>query len=446
MKKLVCAFLMSASVAAYAGEAKDATPAVAMPVKAETSAPSTNAASTASQFALFQRVMAQVRASYMRPVEDSELIEGAIQGMVSGLDPHSSYLDAKTYSNSLTATQGQFGGVGLVMEPDDGQIKVIAAKDGTPSAKAGIKTDDRIMAIDGVFVEGMDFNEAIDKMRGPVGSSITLTIRHEGDKKTSDVSLVRAIVSVDAVTWRREGDIGYVRVPGFNEKTGAGFEKAVLELKNEIGPGLKGYVLDLRNNPGGLVDQAVRVCDDLLDAGEIVSIRGRSAENVQRYSAKQGDITGGKPVVVLINAGSASASEIVSGALQDNKRATVIGLTSFGKGSVQRNFPLGPGLGALHLTTGRYFTPSGHSIQAQGINPDIRVAQGDESAASREADLRRHLKGEDAGARKADAPVIQPAAGKSYDDFQLSYAKDLLDGKNAVASATIPPSHKPAVQ
>jgi carboxyl-terminal processing protease len=366
--------------------------------------------------------------------------------MVSGLDPHSGYLDAKTYSNSLTATKGQFGGIGLVMEPDDGQIKVIAAKDGTPSAKAGIKTDDRIMAIDGVFVEGMDFNEAIDKMRGPVGSSITLTIRHEGDKKSSDVSLVRATVSVDAVTGRREGDIGYVRVPGFNEKTGQGFEKAVLDLKNEIGPGLKGYILDLRNNPGGLVDQAVRVSDDLLDSGEIVSIRGRSADNIQRYSAKQGDITGGKPIVVLINAGSASASEIVSGALQDNNRATVVGLTSFGKGSVQRNFPLGPGLGALHLTTGRYFTPSGHSIQAQGIDPDVRVAQGDENAASREADLRRHLKGEDGRARKADAPVITPAAGKTYDDFQLSYAKDLLDGKNAVASAAMPPVHKPAMQ
>jgi carboxyl-terminal processing protease len=446
MKKsaLVCVLLMTASVTARAGE--DATPAVAMPARAEAPATAVSGASTASQLALFQQAMARVRANYMRPVEDSELIDGAIQGMVSGLDPHSGYLDAKTYSNSLTATKGQFGGIGLVMEPDDGQIKVITAKDGTPSAKAGIKTDDRIMAIDGVFVEGMDFNEAIDKMRGPVGSSITLTIRHEGDKKSSDVSLVRATVSVDAVTGRREGDIGYVRVPGFNEKTGQGFEKAVLDLKNEIGPGLKGYILDLRNNPGGLVDQAVRVSDDLLDSGEIVSIRGRSADNIQRYSAKQGDITGGKPIVVLINAGSASASEIVSGALQDNNRATVVGLTSFGKGSVQRNFPLGPGLGALHLTTGRYFTPSGHSIQAQGIDPDVRVAQGDENAASREADLRRHLKGEDARARQADAAVITPAAGKTYDDFQLSYAKDLLDGKNAVASAAMPPVHKPAMQ
>lgn len=443
MKKsaLVCVLLMSVSVAAHAGE--DATPAVAT---SKAPAASVNAASTASQFALFQQVMARVRASYVRPVEDSELIDGAVEGMVAALDPHSSYLNAKTYANSLTATRGEFGGIGLVMEPDDGQIKVITAKDGTPSAKAGIKTDDRVVAIDGVFIEGMNFNEAIDKMRGPVGSKITLTIRHEGEKKAVDVTMTRATVSVDAVTWRSEGDIAYVRVPGFNEKTGASFEKAVLELKTQIGPGLKGYVLDLRNNPGGLVDQAVRVCDDLLDSGEIVSIRGRNAENVQRYSAKQGDITEGKPVVVLINAGSASASEIVSGALQDNKRATIIGMTSFGKGSVQSNFPLGPGLGALHLTTGRYFTPSGHSIQARGINPDIRVAQGDESAASKEADLRRHMKGEDAPAKQADTPVVQPEAGKSYDDFQLSYAKDLLHGKNAVASAAAPQSGKPAVQ
>ncbi|HWU56005.1 MAG TPA: S41 family peptidase, partial [Rhizomicrobium sp.] len=291
-----------------------------------------------------------------------------------------------------------------------------------------------------------DFNEAIDKMRGAVGSSITLTVLRDGVKKPFDVTMVRAIVSVDAVTWRRDGDIGYVRVPGFNEKTGAGFEKAVLDLQKQIGPGLKGYVLDLRNNPGGLVDQAVRVCDDLLDSGEIVSIRGRSETNIQRYSAKAGDITDGKPIVVLINAGSASASEIVSGALQDNKRATIVGMTSFGKGSVQSNIPLGVGLGALHLTTGRYYTPSGRSIQNQGITPNIRVAQGDETAASKkEADLRKHL-GNEAVSARVDAPVIQPAPGKTYDDFQLSYAEDLLHGKVTMASAAEPAPGKPAVQ
>jgi len=451
MKKsaLVCLLLMGTSAAVCAGEVKDAAPVVATPAKTEikAEAPAANAASTASQFALFQQAMARVRMSYVRPVEESELIDGAIQGMLAGLDPHSSYLNAKSYSNSLTATRGQFGGIGLVMEPDDGLIKVITAKDGTPAAKAGIKTEDRIAAIDGASVDGTDFNEAIDKMRGAVGSSITLTILREGDKKPFDVTMVRTIVSVDAVTWRREGDIAYVRVPGFNEKTAQGFEKAMLELKKEIGPALKGYVLDLRNNPGGLVDQAVRVCDDLLDSGEIVSIRGRSADNIQRYSAKPGDLTEGKPIVVLINAGSASASEIVSGALQDNKRATIVGMTSFGKGSVQTNIPLGVGLGALHLTTGRYFTPSGHSIQAQGIIPDIQVAQGDEtdSIKKKEADLRRHLTG-DAAAERADAPVIKAAPGKTYEDFQLSYAEDVLRGKGAVASAAVSRSGKPAVQ
>ncbi|HEY1878036.1 MAG TPA: S41 family peptidase [Rhizomicrobium sp.] len=432
MKKsvLVGVLLMGGFVttSAVASEAKDANQVAASPLKA------TEAAPTDAQYELFRQVMARVRASYVRPVEDEELMKGAIQGMVSGLDPHSNYLDAKAFANSMTATVGQFGGVGLVMEPDDGWLKVVSPKDGTPAAKAGIRTDDRISAIDGVPVEGTEFIEAIDRMRGPVGSSVTLTIQREGEKKPFNVSLVRASLSVDAVTWRREGDIAYVRIPAFNERTGATVEKAVLDLKKQIGPELKGYVLDLRNNPGGLVSQAVRVSDDFLDAGEIVSIRGRSADNIQRYSAKAGDIADGKPVVILINAGTASASEIVSGALKDNKRATIVGMISFGKGSVQTNIPLGAGLGALHLTTGRYYTPSGHSIQAQGIMPDIRVAQGDETPASKEADLRKHLTNEDAPARQSDAPVIMPAPGKTYDDFQLSYAKDLLHGAAAVAA------------
>ncbi|HET7084839.1 MAG TPA: S41 family peptidase [Rhizomicrobium sp.] len=419
--------------------AKDAAPVAAV-------APAPAIAPAPGQLSLLQQAMARVRASYVRPVEDSELIDGALQGMVSGLDPHSNYLNAKTYSNMLTATKGQFGGVGLVMEPVDGLIKVISAKDGAPAAKAGIKPEDRIAAIDGASVDGADFNEAIDKMRGPAGSNITLTILREGEKKPLEVTMQRAIVAVDAVTWRREGDIGYVRVPGFNEKTGAGFEKAVLDLKKQIGPGLKGYVLDLRNNPGGLVDQAVRVSDDLLDSGEIVSIRGRSEQNVQRYTAREGDITEGKPVVVLINAGTASASEIVSGALQDNKRATIIGMRSFGKGSVQSNIPLGAGLGALHLTTGRYFTPSGRSIQAQGIDPDLPVAQGDETVASKEADLRRHLLGDAAAGGQAARPVIKADPGKSYADFQLSYAEDLLHGKTATGSAAVPSMNKPATR
>ena len=421
------------TASAVASEAKDANP-VQDANAAVVAGKAAEATSASDQYELFRKVMARVRASYVRPVEDDELMKGAIQGMVSGLDPHSNYLDAKAYANSLTATAGQFGGVGLVMEPDDGWLKVVSPKDGSPGAKAGIKTDDMISAIDGVSVDGTDFNEAIDKMRGPVGSTVTLTIQRVGEKKPLNVKLVRASLSVDAVTWRSEGDIAYIRIPAFNGQTGQGVEKAVLDLKKQIGPALKGYVLDLRNDPGGLVSQAVRVSDDFLDAGEIVSIRGRSADNIQRYSAKSGDIADGKPIVVLINAGTASASEIVSGALKDNKRATIIGMISFGKGSVQTNIPLGGGLGALHLTTGRYYTPSGHSIQAQGILPDIRVAQGDETPASKEADLRKHLTNEDAPASQSDAPVITPAAGRTYDDFQLSYAEDVLHGAGPVAA------------
>jgi carboxyl-terminal processing protease len=363
--------------------------------------------------------------------------------MVSNLDPHSSYMDAKMYGDMQITTKGQFGGVGIEVTQEDGLIKVISPIDGTPASRAGIKTGDRIAGIDGSSIAGLQLNEAIDKMRGPSGSKITLTILREGEKKPFDVTLVRAIVSVDAASYRREGDIGYIRMPGFNEQTADGLEKAVRDLKRQIGPGIKGYVLDLRNNPGGLLDQAIQVSDDFLGAGEIVSTRGRHPEDTQRYDAKAGDITDGKPVVVLINGGTASASEIVSGALQDHKRATVIGLTSFGKGSVQTIIPLGEGRGALRLTTARYYTPSGHSIQAQGIIPDIQVAQGDEAnvpklARPSEADLRGHLTGEPVPAKRVNAPVIKPAPGQKYDDFQLSYALDLLHGKMTVASAAVP--------
>ena len=402
-------------------------------------------ASAYSQLDLFSDAFERVRANYVRPVKDGELIDAAIQGMVSNLDPHSSYMDAKNYGDMQITTKGQFGGVGIEVTQDaaDGMIKVISPIDGTPASRAGIKTNDRIAGIDGSSIAGLPLNEAIDKMRGPAGSKITLTILREGEKKPFDVTLVRAIVSVDAATYRREGDIGYIRLPGFNEQTAEGLEHAVRDLKKQIGPGIKGYILDLRNNPGGLLDQAIQVSDDFLTSGEIVSTRGRHPEDTQRYDAKGGDITDGKPVVVLINGGTASASEIVSGALQDHKRATIVGMTSFGKGSVQTIIPLGEGRGALRLTTARYYTPSGHSIQAQGIIPDIQVAQGDEAnvpklARPSEADLRGHLAGEPVPAKRLNAPIIKPAPGQKYDDFQLSYAEDLLHGKMTVASATTP--------
>src|SRR3569623_3664087 len=293
-----------------------------------------NDASAYGQLDLFSDAFERVRANYVRPVKDSELIDAAIQGMVSNLDPHSSYMDSKSYNDMQVNTKGQFGGVGIEVTQEDGLIKVISPIDGTPASRAGIKTGDRIAGIDGNSIAGLPLNEAIDKMRGPAGSKITLTILREGEKKPFDVTLTRAIVSVEADTWRREGDIGYIRMPGFNEQTADGLERAVKDLKKQLGFGIKGYVLDLRNNPGGLLDQAIQVSDDFLPSGEIVSTRGRHSEDTQRYDAKSGDIADGKPIVLLVNGGTASASEIVSGALQDHKRATVIGMPSFGTGSV----------------------------------------------------------------------------------------------------------------
>jgi carboxyl-terminal processing protease len=352
-------------------------------------------------------------------------------------------MDTKSYGDMQITTRGTFGGIGVMVQQEDGIIKVISPVDGTPAAKAGIKSGDRIGAVDGTSIVGLAQEDAIDKMRGPVGSKVTLTIIREGEKKPFDVTLQRSNVQVDATTFRREGDVGYIRMPGFNQQTAPGLERAVRELKRQIGPGIKGYILDLRNNPGGLLDQAIQVSDDFLGGGEIVSTRGRHPDDTQRYDAKGGDITEGKKVVVLINAGTASASEIVSGALQDHKRATIVGMTSFGKGSVQTIIPLADGGGALRLTTARYYTPSGHSIQAQGIIPDIQVAQGDEVAIPKgvrqsEADLRGHLAGEPLPPKRVNAPVIKPAPGKKYDDFQLSYGLDLINGKMTVASASDP--------
>lgn len=394
------------------------------------------------QLDLFSDAFDRVRANYVRPVKDGELINAAIQGMVSDLDPHSSYMDAKSFGDMQITTRGEFGGIGIEVTMEDGLIKVISPIDGTPAAKAGLKAGDFIAALDGTPIQGMALSDAIDKMRGPAGTKVTLTILRNGSKKPFDVTLVRAVVKVDSARWRREGDVAYIRLTGFNEKTTPGLERAVRELKAQIGPQLKGYIIDLRNNPGGLLDQAVSVSDDFLNSGEVVSTRGRHSEDTQRYNARRGDITDGKPVIVLINGGSASASEIVAGALQDHKRATIVGMTSFGKGSVQTIIPLGEGGGALRLTTARYYTPSGHSIQATGIVPDIAVAQGDEDntpkiARPSEADLPGHLAGEERK-KKGKAPIIRAAPGKKYDDFQLAYALDLIRGKITVATRTTP--------
>ncbi|HEY5337304.1 MAG TPA: S41 family peptidase [Rhizomicrobium sp.] len=388
------------------------------------------------QLDLFGDAFERVRANYVRPVSESELVNNAIQGMVSSLDPHSSFMDAKAYADMQVTTKGQFGGLGLEVTLEDGLVKVISPIDDTPAAHAGLKPGDYIAAIDGTPVQGLSLDEAIDKMRGNVGGKVTLTMLRTGQKKPFDVALTRAIIHVDAVKFHREGDIGYIRLSSFNEEAGPGIEHAVSELKKQIGPGLKGYILDLRNNPGGLLDQAIDVSDDFLQSGQIVSTRGRHADDTSSYSAHSGDITDGKPIIVLINGGTASASEIVAGALQDDKRAQVLGMTSFGKGSVQTIIPLGEGGGALRLTTARYYTPSGHSIQALGITPNIAVAQGDETGIPRveresEADLPGHLVGETA--KKVPVQVIKPAPGKKYDDFQLAYALDVIRGKSTVA-------------
>ena len=397
-----------------------------------------NEVSAYRQLDLFSDAFERVRANYVRPVQDSELVNNAIDGMVSGLDPHSSYMDAKTFADMQIQTKGEFGGLGLEVTMEDGLVKVISPIDDTPAAKAGLKTGDFIAAINSVPIRGMALTEAIEKMRGPNGTKVSLTILRPNAKKPFDVALTRAVIRVDSVKYRREGDVGYIRISAFNERTASGLEKALRDLKAQIGGGIKGYVIDLRNDPGGLLDQAVMVSDDFLDAGEIVSTRGRRADDTQRYNARGGDLTGGKRLVVLINAGTASASEIVAGALQDHKRATVMGMTSFGKGSVQTVIPLGQGGGALRLTTARYYTPSGHSIQATGIIPDVAVSQGDDDDAinllrTSEANLPRHLTGE--AAKKQSQAVIKPVPGKKYDDFQLSYALDVLRGTKTVASA-----------
>jgi len=392
------------------------------------------------QLDLFSDAFERVRANYVKPVTDTDLINYAIQGMVSSLDPHSSYMDPKSFTDMQIQTKGEFGGLGIEVTMEDGLIKVVSPIDDTPAARAGLKPGDYIAAIDGTPVQGMSLSDAIDKMRGPTGTKITVTVLRKGEKKPFDVTMKRAVVKVDSVKWHREGDVGYIRLTAFNERTDPGLEKAVVSLKKQIGAkNIKGYVIDLRNNPGGLLDQAISVSDDMLNSGEIVSTRGRHPQDTQRYDAKRGDITDGKPIVVLINGGTASAAEIVSGALQDHKRATILGMTSFGKGSVQTIIPLGEGGGALRLTTARYYTPSGHSIQATGIQPDIAVAQSDADIPKierpHEVDLPGHLS-EENPEQKNTVPVIRPAPGKTYKDFQLAYALDLLRGKMTVSFVT----------
>jgi carboxyl-terminal processing protease len=408
-------------------------------------------AETYRQLSLFGDVFEKVRTDYVEQPDEGKLIEAAINGMLASLDPHSSYMDPKSFRDMQVQTSGQFGGLGIEVTMEDGLVKVVTPIDETPAARAGILANDVITQIEDDQVQGLTLNQAVDKMRGPVNSPVRLKLQRAGQKNPIEVTLTRDVIRIRPVRSREEGgDIGYIRVTQFNEQTYEGLRTAIEKIANDIpGDKLKGYVIDLRNNPGGLLDQAILVSDAFLDRGEVVSTKGRNKDENQRFNAKSGDLTKGKQLVVLINGGSASASEIVAGALQDHKRATLMGTRSFGKGSVQTVIPLG-GNGALRLTTARYYTPSGRSIQAKGIDPDLEVLQEvpddlkgkDETKG--EAGLRGHLKnGEEKGGSSAYVPP-DPAKDK-----QLIAAYDYLRGvrkgaENTAAPAPVAPAGQAA--
>jgi len=401
------------------------------------------------QLNLFGDVFERVRADYVEKPDDSKLIESAINGMLTGLDPHSSYMDPKSFQDMQVQTRGEFGGLGIEVTMEDGLIKVVAPIDETPAAKAGILANDLITKLDDDQVQGMTLNQAVEKMRGPVNTKIKITIMRKGQDKPIEVSLTREVIRVRSVRSQLEGDdVGYIRMTQFTEKTTDGLKKAISDITAKMSNDkLKGYILDLRNNPGGLLDQAISVSSTFIQRGEIVSTRGRTPEETQRFTAHGGDLTKGKPLIVLINGGSASASEIVAGALQDQKRATILGTRSFGKGSVQTIIPLGSDNGALRLTTARYFTPSGRSIQAKGIVPDIEVLQDlpddikaqTDTSTKGEASLRGHLQG-DAGKEQTGSQSYIPPVQKN--DKALSMAEDLLRGIKI--NPAFPPSVKNA--
>jgi carboxyl-terminal processing protease len=407
------------------------------------------------QLNLFGDVLERIRRDYVEPADEKTLIENAINGMLSSLDPHSSYMNPKTYKDMQVQTKGEFGGLGIEVTMENGVIKVVSPIDDTPAAKAGIQSGDLIFALDGQPVQGLTLQEAVEKMRGKVGTSIKISVRRASVKDPFDVTITRDTIKVRSVRFRLEGDVGYIRVTSFTEQSTAGVLDAVEKIKKEAGNKLKGYVIDLRNNPGGLLDQAIAMSDAFLDKGEIVSVKARKSEDVQRWNAKPGDVSNGLPIVVLVNGGSASASEIVAGALQDHRRAIVLGTRSFGKGSVQTIMQVTGG-GAIRLTTALYFTPSGRSIQKEGIKPDIEVEQAkletiQQRMSFREENLRRSITNpnekppliETKPTDKKDDPpgATQQAPGdpdeppkESVADYQLLRALDLIRGISLYSS------------
>jgi carboxyl-terminal processing protease len=394
------------------------------------------------QLELFGDVFERVRADYVKKVGEEKLIESALNGMLTSLDPHSSYLNAKSFRDMQVQTRGEFGGLGIEVTMENGYVKVVSPIDDTPAYRAGLKPGDLITKLDGEAVQGMSLAEAVEKMRGRVNTDLVLAIRRVGTKPF-EVTITRAVIKIQSVKSRVEGDVGYVRITSFSEQTSVGVARAMKRIREKLGDKLKGIVLDLRNNPGGLLDQSVKVSDAFLDRGEIVSTRSRRPNDAQRFNAKPGDLAAGLPIVVLINGGSASASEIVAGALQDHHRAIIMGTKSFGKGSVQTIIPIA-GHGAVRLTTAHYYTPSGRSIQAKGIDPDIKVEQARVETVSTpqrrcERDLRGALanpneKKEDGAAKKK--PEKSAEKDKKPQDYQLTRALDLIRGLALFQSRT----------
>ncbi len=387
---------------------------------------------------LFGDVFERVKRDYVEEVEDKKLIESAINGMLTSLDPHSGYLNSKHFEEMRVQTKGEFGGLGIEVTMENGLVKVVSPIDDTPAYKAGVQAGDYISQIDGEQVMGMTLSDAVERMRGPVGTDINITVLREGAKEPLDIDITRDLIKIKSVRSHTESDIGYVRITSFSERTLSGLERAITKLQKDM-PEMKGLVLDLRNNPGGLLDQAIAVSDAFLEQGEIVSTRERNPNNTQRFSAKAGDMINGLPMVVLINQGSASASEIVAGALKDHRRAVVMGTKSFGKGSVQTVIPLKEH-GAMRLTTSRYYTPSGTSIQAKGITPDIevkaaRIEQIEPGKFRTEADLRGRLSN-DQETKKQQGKKAKGAKDKKESlkgvetekDYQLNRALDLIRG------------------
>ena len=420
----------------------------AAPVLAQSSS---ERSSVYEQLDLFGDIFERIRSQYVEEVDEAELIEAAINGMLTSLDPHSSYMSPKAAADMRVQTRGEFGGLGIEVTQQDGFVKVVSPIDGTPADAAGIEAGDFITHVDGETVLGLTLNQAVEMMRGPVGSEIIITVVREGEDEPFDVSIIRDTIKLTAVRSRVEGSSVVLRITTFNDQTYPNLSDGIAKQVEELGgiDNVNGFVLDLRNNPGGLLSQAIRVSDAFLEKGEIVSTRGRDPQDGDRYNASPDDMAEGKPIVVLINGGSASASEIVAGALQDHRRAVVVGTRSFGKGSVQTVMPLG-GDGAMRLTTARYYTPSGRSIQALGVSPDIIVeqprrkeneeAKNEDGSSQRrsEADLRGSLlndslSDEEIKQIETDQAEAELAAKLRNDDFQLSYAIDLLKGMMALA-------------